>query len=77
MTRARFLLALAALVASTAPAVAGPHVPPTDPPDDAPGHVRTAPAPVLGAGLPAIAVGGAALVGYRLWRRRQQSFRKK
>jgi hypothetical protein len=73
MTRNGFMLTIAAWVASTAQAVSAPPrgVPPANPPDDAPGRVRrAAPAPVLGAGLSAIVVGGAALVGWWLRRRR-------
>jgi len=73
MTRNGFLLTVAALVASTAQAVSAPPrgVPPQYPPQDAPGRIRrAAPAPVLGAGLSAIVVGGAALVGW--WLRRRQ-----
>lgn len=72
MSRIRFLLTLAAFLATTVQALgAPPGVPPKDPPDDAPGHVRKAPAPVLGAGLAAIIAAGAA--GYGLWRRRRGS----
>lgn len=78
MTRARFLLTLAALLTSAATGAAARPVgvPPADPPDDAPGRVRGAPAPLLGAGLPAIITVGAALVGYRLWRRKQRPIDK-
>ena len=72
MTRVRFWLALAAFLAAPIEAMgAPPGVPPIDPPDDAPGQVRQAPAPVIGAGLPVIIVAGAAVIGYRLWRRRR------
>jgi hypothetical protein len=33
------------------------------------GHAQGVPAPLLGAGLPAFALGGVAFAGYRLWRR--------
>jgi hypothetical protein len=85
MTRLGFLLSLTAFLASTATAVGAPPrgVPPRNPPYDAPGHkrgkppkdrgggARAAPAPLLGAGLPAI-IAVAAAVGYRLWRRGQR-----
>jgi hypothetical protein len=77
MTRTRFLLTLAAFVASI-PQLADAqettstrYQPP--PVTKRPGGVRGGPAPVLGAGLPAIVVAGGALAGYRLWRRRRQS----
>lgn len=35
------------------------------------GHAQGVPAPLLGAGLPAFALGGLALAGYRYWRRRR------
>jgi len=77
MTRKRFLLILLAFVASTAQPVHAQQRrgPPFDPPpvDRPPGPGRGVPAPVLGAGLPAILGAGAALVGYRLWRRRRRS----
>jgi len=73
MTRKHFLLALAAFVASMAKAAdARPRFDPP-PVERPPRVVRGAPAPVLGAGLPAIVIAGAALAGYRLWRRRGRS----
>jgi hypothetical protein len=78
MTRSRFLMALAAFVASLAPLAKGQAGPPFDPPPvERPplgrGRGRGGPAPLLGAGLPAILSAGAALVGYGLWRRKQRS----
>jgi hypothetical protein len=86
MTRNAFLLTLAAFLASTMRASADPpgiaraiqNVPSRivpilrTPPPRGGGPVRPAPAPLLGAGLPAILVAGAALTGYRLWRRKQR-----
>jgi hypothetical protein len=43
-----------------------------NPPPRGGGPVRPAPAPLLGAGLPALLVAGAALTGYRLWRRKRR-----
>jgi hypothetical protein len=72
MTRTQFLATIAAFFASTASALgAPPGVPPVNPPHDAPGRVRSGPAPVLGAGW-AIIAAGAALAGYALRRRRRR-----
>lgn len=73
MTRAGFLAMLAALLASAATGAAAQpvRVPPQNPPSDAPGRVRGTPAPLLGAGLPALIAAGAALAGWRLWRRQR------
>jgi hypothetical protein len=62
----RFVLTLAALVALAAQPVAAQsrYSPPT------PGYTRGVPAPLIGAGLPVIIVAGAALAGYRRWRRK-------
>jgi len=64
---------LAALLASAATGAAAQpvRVPPQNPPSDAPGRVRGTPAPLLGAGLPALIAAGAALAGWRLWRRQR------
>jgi hypothetical protein len=57
MTRISFVLTLSALVALTAEPVAA-------------AYTRGGPAPLIGAGLPVIIVAGAALAGYRRWRRK-------
>jgi hypothetical protein len=73
MTRHRFLLTLAAFVASLAQPAGAQNGPPFDPPGPPPVPPgRGGPAPLLGAGLPAILSAGAALVGYQLWRRRRR-----
>ncbi len=56
MTKISSVLTLAALVALTAEPVAA--------------ATRGGPAPLIGAGLPVIIVAGAALAGYRRWRRK-------
>jgi hypothetical protein len=70
MTRMRFVLTLGALVALAAqPVVAQSRYNP--PPTTTSGtYTRGGPAPLIGAGLPVIIVAGAALAGYRLWRRK-------
>jgi hypothetical protein len=75
MTRNRFLLTLAAFVASLAHPARAQKAPPFDPPpaELPPKPGKGGPAPLLGAGLPAIISAGAALVGYRLWRRKRRS----
>jgi hypothetical protein len=63
----RFVLTLAALVALAAQPVAAQsrYSPPTSGT-----YTRGGPAPLIGAGLPVIIVAGAALAGYRRWRRK-------
>jgi hypothetical protein len=76
MTRNRFLMTLAAFVASLAQPAGAQNGRPFDPPGPPPvppGRGRGGPVPLLGAGLPAILSAGAALVGYQLWRRRRRS----
>jgi hypothetical protein len=82
MTRNAFLLTLVAFLASTTRARGGtpgvvdppPQIVPVAPnrPPRGGDPVRPAPAPLLGAGLPAILAAGAALAGYRLWRRQRR-----
>ena len=72
MTRMRFVLTLTAFVALAAQPVAAQSS--FDPPPTTSSattvKVRGGPAPLIGAGLPVIIVAGAALAGYRLWRRK-------
>jgi hypothetical protein len=75
MTNRRKLLILASLLGTTAQAPGRPGPPSNVPPIQVPPRGRPpvfVPAPLLGAGLPAIVAAGAAIAGYRLWRRRRQ-----
>jgi hypothetical protein len=72
MTRMRFVWTLAAFVALAAQPVAAQTQSRFDPPPTTTTNpnIRGGPAPVIGAGLPVIILAGAALAGYRLWRRK-------
>lgn len=81
LKRALLVIGLATFPVLASPPVATAADPPgltrANPPGltraDPPGlrKPRPAPVPILGVGLPAFAAAGAALAGYRLWRRRR------
>jgi hypothetical protein len=72
-TRMRFVWTLVAFAALAAQPVAAQSRYDPPPTTTSKTYTRGGPAPVIGAGLPVIIVAGAALAGYRLWRRRGRS----
>jgi hypothetical protein len=70
MTRIRLVLTLVALVALAAQPVAAQSRDNPPPTTTSGTSTRGGPAPLIGAGLPVIILAGAALAGYRLWRRK-------